>query len=134
MVSARSDAASTEGVSAALDRAAAYAEAGADMIFVENLKTRADMARLVAAIGTCKPLLHNLLRTGEEVQDALTLQVMGYSIALFPAVAVEAVGSAIDSAFASLAANPKITDTGRQPDRIGAADYLASIRSPRALH
>lgn len=134
VVSARSDAASTEGVSAALDRAAAYAEAGADMIFVENLKTRADMARLVAAIGTCKPLLHNLLRTGEEVQDALTLQVMGYSIALFPAVAVEAVGSAIDSAFASLAANPKITDTGRQPDRIGAADYLASIRSPRALH
>ncbi len=132
LVSARSDAVSTEGVEAALDRAAAYADAGADMIFVENLKTQADMRRLVATIGTRKPLLHNLLRTGEEVQDALTLQVMGYSVALFPAVAVQAVGAAIDNAFAALAANPKITDNGRQPDRIGVADYLNSIRSPRA--
>lgn len=134
VVSARSDAVSTEGVGAALDRAAAYADAGADIIFVENIKTRADMERLVAVIGTRKPLLHNLLRTGEEAQDAQALQAMGYNVVLFPAVAVKAVGAAIDSAFASLAANPKITDDGRQPDWIGAVDYLASIRSPREPH
>jgi 2-methylisocitrate lyase-like PEP mutase family enzyme len=132
VVSARSDAVSTEGVDAALERAAAYADAGADMIFVENLKTRKDMERLVAAIGTRKPLLHNLLRAGEEVQDALVLEAMGYSVALFPGVAVQAVGGALDDAFASLAANPKIANEGMQPDRIGGADYLASIRSPRA--
>ena len=134
VVSARSDAASTEGVSAALDRAAAYADAGADMIFVENLKTRADMARLVAAIGRHKPLLHNLVLASDEVQNAQELQSIGYSVALFPGVAVQAVGAAIDVAFASLAVNPKITDNGRQPDRIGAENYLASIGSPRALH
>ena len=134
VVSARSDAVSTEGIDAALDRAAAYAEAGADMIFVENLTTRGDMERLVSAIGSRKPLLHNLMRTDDEVQDALTLQTMGYSVALFPAVAVQAVGAAIDDAFVSLAANPKIIDNGRQPDRIGAADYLASIRLPRVPH
>ena len=134
VISARSDAVSTEGVDAALDRAAAYAAAGADMIFVENLKTRKDMERLVATIGTSKPLLHNLLRADDEVQDALVLEAMGYSVALFPGVAAQAVGAALDDAFASLAANPKIADNGIQTDRIGAADYLASIRSPRAPH
>jgi len=131
VVSARSDAVSTEGVDAALDRAAAYAAAGADMIFVENLKTRTDMERLIAMIGRRKPLLHNLLRTGEEVQDAQTLQAMGYSVALFPGVAVQAVGAAIDGAFTALAANPVLDDKGMQPDRIGAADYLSTIGSPQ---
>lgn len=127
VVSARSDAAGSEGLDAALDRVAAYAEAGADMIFVEGIKTRSDMMRLVTAIGPKKPLLHNLLRIGEEVQDAATLQALGYSVALFPGVAVQAVGGALDSAFAALAAKPQLSGTGKQPDRIGAADYLASI-------
>lgn len=130
VVSARTDAVSTEGVDAALDRAAAYAEAGADMIFVENLKTCRDMERLVAMMGAKKPLLHNLLRVGEEVEDAATLQAMGYSVALFPAVAAQAVGAAIDDTFARLAANPRLVDIGKQPDRIGSAAYLASISVP----
>ena len=134
MVGARTDAVSTEGVEAALDRAIAYADTGADMIFVENLKTRSDMQRLVAMIGTQKPLLHNLLRNGEEVQDAKTLQDLGYSHALFPDVAVQAVGAAIDDAFVALVANPSLVDRGKQPDRIGAAAYLSAIRSPRAPH
>jgi 2-methylisocitrate lyase-like PEP mutase family enzyme len=130
VVSARTDAVSTEGVDAALDRAAAYAEAGADMIFVENLKTCRDMERLITMIGPKKPLLHNLLRVGEEVEDAGTLQAMGYSVALFPAVAVQAVGAAMDDSFAKLAANPRLVDIGKQPDRIGSAAYLASIPVP----
>lgn len=129
VVSARTDAVSTDGIDAALDRAVAYADAGADMIFVENLKTRCDMERLVALIGSSKPLLHNLLRTDEDVQDAAALQDLGYSVALFPGVVVQAVGAAIDAAFAALAANPRLVETGKQPDRIGSADYLASIQA-----
>lgn len=132
VVSARTDAVSTEGVDAALDRAAAYAEAGADQIFVENLKTRADMKRLVALLGGKKPLLHNLLRVDEEVQDAAELQAMGYSVALFPGVTVHAAGAALDDAFSALAVDPRLVDHGKQPDRIGASDYLASIASHQA--
>jgi len=128
VVSARTDAVMTEGVDAALDRAAAYAEAGADMIFVESLKARRDMERLVAMIGPGKPLLHNLLRVGEDVQDAATLQSIGYSVALFPGVAVQAVGAAIDDAFSRLFANLRLVDSGKQPDRIGSAAYIASIQ------
>lgn len=132
VVSARTDAVTTEGVDAALDRAAAYAEAGADMIFVENLKARRDMERLVALIGPKKPLLHNLLRAGEDVQDAATLEAIGYSVALFPGVAVQAAGAALDTAFSRLMADPRIVDSGKQPDRIGSAAYLASIQARRA--
>lgn len=132
VVSARTDAMTTEGVDAALDRAAAYAEAGADMIFVENLKVRSDMERLVALIGPKKPLLHNLLRAGEDVQDAATLEAIGYSVALFPGVAVQAAGAALDDAFSRLIADPRIVDSGKQPDRIGSAAYLASIQARRA--
>lgn len=129
VVSARTDAVTTEGVDAALDRAAAYAEAGADMIFVESLKERSDMERLVAMIGPKKPLLHNLLRAGEDVQDAETLEAIGYSVALFPGVAVQAAGAALDDAFSRLFAGPRIVDGGKQPDRIGSAAYLASIQA-----
>lgn len=132
VVSARTDAVTTEGADAALYRAAAYAEAGADMIFVENLKTRRDMERLVAMIGPKKPLLHNLLRAGEEVQDAATLQAIGYSVALFPGVAVQAAGAALDEAFSRLMADPQIVDNGKQPDRIGSAAYIAAIQARRA--
>lgn len=132
VVSARTDAVTTEGVDAALDRAAAYADAGADMIFVENLRARRDMERLVALIGPKKPLLHNLLRVGEDVQDAATLEAIGYSVALFPGVAVQAAGAALDDAFSRLIADPRIVDSGKQPDRIGSAAYLASIQARRA--
>jgi len=132
VVSARTDAVTTEGVDAALDRAAVYADAGADMIFVENLRARRDMERLVALIGPKKPLLHNLLRVGEDVQDAATLEAIGYSVALFPGVAVQAAGAALDDAFSRLIADPRIVDSGKQPDRIGSAAYLASIQARRA--
>jgi hypothetical protein len=66
-----------------------------------------------------------MLRVGEAVDDAASLQVMGYSVALFPGVAVQAAGAAIDAAFAALSADPRLTDMDAQPDRIGSAAYLA---------
>lgn len=131
MLSARSDAMSSEGFDEALDRAAAYAEAGADMIFVENIKSRQQMEKLVDHIGGKKPLLHNLLRTGEDVQDAATLQQLGYSVALFPGVVPAAVGEAVDNAMADLAQSAAITP-GKGADRIGAKEYLSSIPAPKA--
>jgi 2-methylisocitrate lyase-like PEP mutase family enzyme len=124
MISARTDAMTTAGIDEALRRAHAFAAAGADMIFVESLAKRADMERLVAEIGGTVPLLHNLLRSGEDVSDAATLDAMGYSVALFPGVAVQAVGSALERAFSSLASDARV-ETPSVPDLIGAKEYLA---------
>jgi 2-methylisocitrate lyase-like PEP mutase family enzyme len=127
MISARTDAMTTLGIDEALRRASAYAAAGADMIFVESLTTRADMERLVAEIGDAVPLLHNLLRPTDEVHDAETLEAMGYSVALFPGVAVQAVGAALEDAFAGLAKDLRIGGGGGT-DRIGVSAYLAKFK------
>ncbi len=129
MISARSDAMSSEGFEQALERAHLYADAGADMVFVESLKTRGHMEQVAAGLGPKVPLLHNLLRADDEVRDAATVQQIGYSVALFPGAAVSAAGQALDNAFAGLIARPEVTAGAPARDRIGAAEYLAWFTS-----
>src|SRR5215213_9260494 len=51
LIVARTDAVAVEGFERAIERAAMYREAGADMLFVEAPRTRDDLARLVSALG-----------------------------------------------------------------------------------
>jgi methylisocitrate lyase len=62
VVMARTDAAAVEGVDAAIERAGAYVEAGADMIFPEAMKTLDDYRRFKAAVTV--PILANLTEFG----------------------------------------------------------------------
>lgn len=131
IISARTDAMSTAGIEEACRRADAFAAAGADLVFVESVTRRTDMERVHAAVGERTPMLHNLLRPDDEVADCATLARMGYSVALFPSVAVKAVGEALDAAFAALRADPR---TAPPPiDRIGAAPFLAVEARGRKL-
>lgn len=83
LVSARTDAIGVEGFDAALDRARAYAEAGADLIFVEGARTMDEMRVVASAID--RPLVHNLLEGAvTPVTGAAELQALGYSVALHP--------------------------------------------------
>ncbi|WP_297699785.1 isocitrate lyase/phosphoenolpyruvate mutase family protein, partial [Mycobacterium sp.] len=63
IVCARTDAAGIEGVPAAIERAKAYADAGADLIFTEALHTPAEFERFRAAVDT--PLLANMTEFGK---------------------------------------------------------------------
>src|SRR6478736_2586209 len=72
---ARTDAAAVEGIDGAIERAVAYVEAGADMIFPEAMKTLDDYRRFKAAVEV--PILANLTEFGstpffttEELRDA----------------------------------------------------------------
>jgi len=72
---ARTDAAAVEGIDSAIDRACAYVEAGADMIFPEAMKTLDDYRRFKAAVKV--PILANLTEFGstpfftvDELRDA----------------------------------------------------------------
>ncbi len=62
VIMARTDAAAVEGIDAAIERACAYVEAGADMIFPEAMKTLDDYRRFKAAVKV--PILANLTEFG----------------------------------------------------------------------
>lgn len=62
VIMARTDAAAAEGIDAAIERAVAYVEAGADMIFPEAMKTLDDYRKFKHAVKV--PILANLTEFG----------------------------------------------------------------------
>lgn len=62
VIMARTDAAAVEGVDAAIERAQAYVEAGADMIFAEAMQTLDNYQRFKQAVNV--PILANLTEFG----------------------------------------------------------------------
>ncbi len=104
LISARSDAVFSESVAAALERALAYVDVGADVVFVEGLSSRDDRKLLVKMINDRAAILFNTaLPTGDEAPDAATLQAEGYSIALSPATIIAAAVEASEVALSKLA-------------------------------
>ncbi|MFJ9365369.1 methylisocitrate lyase [Nocardia sp. NPDC101769] len=83
VICARTDAAGIEGIDAAIERAEAYADAGADLIFTEALYTEADFEKFRAAISI--PLLANMTEFGKsELISARTLESIGYNAVIYP--------------------------------------------------
>lgn len=62
VIMARTDAAAVEGLDAAIERACAYVEAGADMVFPEAMRSLDDYRRVRQAVGV--PILANLTEFG----------------------------------------------------------------------
>jgi methylisocitrate lyase len=83
VICARTDAAGIEGIDAAIERALAYAEAGADLIFTEALHTVPDFEKFRAAVSI--PLLANMTEFGKsELIPAATLGSIGYNAVIYP--------------------------------------------------
>lgn len=83
VICARTDAAGIEGIDAAIERAKAYADAGADLIFTEALSDEADFAKFRAAVSI--PLLANMTEFGKsELLSAATLESIGYNAVIYP--------------------------------------------------
>ena len=93
VVMARTDALSVEGFNAAVDRAGAFAEAGADAIFAEAM-TEIDMYRsIVSAAGV--PVLANLTEFGQTpLYTTEELAGVGIAMALYPLSAFRAMNKA----------------------------------------
>ena len=80
---ARTDALAVDGLNAALDRAAAYAEAGADVTFVEAPRTRDEIARIGAALPV--PQLFNMSTSGKTPHLAADeLAALNFRLAIYP--------------------------------------------------
>ena len=112
LIIARSDAIAVEGIEAALDRAEAYAQAGADVLFVEAPQSRDEMGRIVERLGGQVPLLANMVNGGTTpMLPSSRLHDLGFSVAIFPAAGFLAAGAALETVYGDIKANG--TTTGR---------------------
>lgn len=103
LIVARTDAIAVEGFSAALDRAEAYLEAGANVLFVEAPQSADELAEIGRRFGSRVPLLANMVEGGKTpLTDAATLETLGYRIAIFPGGTVRALAQALADYFDSL--------------------------------
>lgn len=83
VIIARTDAIAVNGYEDAVDRAIAYKEAGADVIFVEALQTKEQAENAAARIGA--PLMANMVEHGKTPLDtAKNLYTMGFRIVIYP--------------------------------------------------
>lgn len=100
-IMARTDAHAVEGQQAALDRSAAYVEAGADMIFAEALTTLDEYRQFTSAISV--PVLANLTEFGKTPMFTVTeLGDAGIRMALYPLSAYRAMSKAAANVYETL--------------------------------
>src|SRR6516225_7662257 len=93
VIMARTDAHAVEGQAAALERAAAYVAAGADMIFAEALKTLDEYRQFTDALGV--PVLANITEFGQTPLFTVTeLAAAGVRLVLYPLSAFRAAARA----------------------------------------
>lgn len=103
LILARTDAAGVEGLAAALDRAEAYADCGVDALFVEALRTPADMDTACARLAQRLPLLANMVEGGQTpIHSADELGRRGFRIVIFPGGTARFVARQLQRYFGSL--------------------------------
>lgn len=103
IIMARTDAHAVEGLQAAIDRAAAYVAAGADMIFAEALTTLEEYRQFTDAIDV--PVLANLTEFGRTpLFSAAELGEAGVRIVLYPLGATRAAVAAADHVYRTIRA------------------------------
>ncbi|MGN6573863.1 MAG: isocitrate lyase/PEP mutase family protein [Pseudolabrys sp.] len=104
LIVARTDARTGNGLEDAIRRGIAYAEAGADIIFVESPESVEELAEIGRRID--KPLLANMVHGGRTpMLPSDKLKELGFSIAIHPALGFLSAGQALRNAYADLQAN-----------------------------
>lgn len=104
LIIARTDAVAVEGFEPAIDRAALYVEAGADVLFVEAPRTEEQLGTVVTRLGDRNvPLMANMVEGGDTpLMDAMALQRLGFSLVIFPGGIVRALARTAQAYYQSL--------------------------------
>jgi methylisocitrate lyase len=98
---ARTDAAASEGLDAAIRRAQLYVEAGADAIFPEALTDREAFEKFQAAVKV--PLLANMTEFGRTpFMTAKEFETLGYKMVIWPVSALRLAAKAHENLYAAL--------------------------------
>lgn len=102
VIAARTDAAAVNGLDDAIERAKAYADAGADLIFPEAMRGPADFEAMRAAVDV--PILANMTEFGKsELLDARTLESLGVNLVIYPVTLLRLAMGAADRGLRELA-------------------------------
>lgn len=89
LIIARTDAISIDGLDVAVERAASYVDAGADVIFVEAMADKEQMARIGKEVGSLVPVLANMVEGGKTpLTPAKELGELGFSLVIYPGAMV----------------------------------------------
>lgn len=131
LLMARTDARGPEGLEAAIDRAKAYVDAGADAVFPEALADEGEFEAFRAAVDV--PLLANMTEFGKgPLLDTATLESLGYNIALYPVTLFRLAMGAVEDGLRTLAADgsqqallPRMQTRSRLYEVLGYEEYGA---------
>jgi 2-methylisocitrate lyase-like PEP mutase family enzyme len=120
VIIARTDCKATLGLEAAIDRAKAFAEAGADMVYVELMFTRAEVETVARELEGIPKLIDVFEHPDFALIPADELIEMGYNIISFPMTATLACARAMQEVYAAVK---------QANDRAAAVDRIMDIHS-----
>lgn len=121
MIIARTDARNVEGMGAAVERAKAYIQAGADAIFPEGLSTEDEFADFRSKVDV--PLLANMTEFGRTpLISAQRFKELGYQMVIFPVSAMRVMLKSIQDFYSDL------LSTGTQ------AEWIEKMRTRAELY
>ena len=133
LIIARTDAVAVEGFERAIERAMLYREAGADMLFIEAPRERAELGHIGGLMGKATPLMANMVEGGKTpVLPASELQALGFAFVIFPGAIVRALAKAAEDFYGVLKTHGTtesfracMFDFDALNDLIGTAEMLA---------
>ena len=103
LIIARTDAIAVDGFDAAIERAERYAEAGADILFVEAPRSEDELSQVSSRFAARLPLLANMVEGGATpMKNADDLGALGFKLVIFPGGIVRAVAKAAGDYYRSL--------------------------------
>jgi 2-methylisocitrate lyase-like PEP mutase family enzyme len=129
LILARTDARATLGLDEAIWRARAFADLGADILFVEAPVSEAELERIGAEVPA--PRMANLVEGGDTPLLApARLEAIGYQIAAYPLALLSAAARAMREALGALKAGESpqgLLDFAQLRDLVGFDDYDAEL-------
>jgi 2-methylisocitrate lyase-like PEP mutase family enzyme len=136
LIVGRTDAAAVEDLDRAIERGRLYAEAGADILFIEAPRTRDDLAKVAKALGGTAPLLANMVEGGNTpLLTADELAAVGFRLVIFPGGIVRALARTAHDYYANLKAygtnvafQDRMFDFSELNDMLGTAEILKDGR------
>ncbi len=133
LIIARTDAVAVDGFAAAQERAEAFAQAGADVIFIEAPQDANQLAQVGKVLNGRLPLMANMVEGGRTpVLPASDLEAMGFSLVIFPGGIVRALARTAQDFYGTLAQKgttesfrPRMFDFEGINRLLGTVDILA---------
>ncbi len=106
---ARTDAVQSEGLEAGLARARLYAEAGADLVFADGIKTPEEFRRFSSECGV--PFMANMTEFGRTpYYTAQQIQEFGCKVVIWPVSSLRVAAKAMESMYSELAEKGTLID------------------------